>query len=156
MNGERKGAATRAVAIHPRLRPVLEACHRKDNHGYLFPAPPSNRYPAGDHHLNPRTVNEQFKALATKHGFDVGRSDQGLTLHALRRTFKTACLDAGVPEPLVNIWLGHEDASGMNKHYYRPQQAHQWMARVPFGEPSAQEIKTLTQLKEKKGVRDDT
>jgi integrase len=41
------------------------------------------------------------------------------TLHSLRRFFKTFCMDAGVPKPMVDAWLGHADQGDM-------------VARTPF------------------------
>lgn len=125
-------AATREVPIHPRLAEILGGYGGFDGK-YLFNASPSNRYPDGTHHINPRTINVAFKDLAKHAGLDVGRKDQGLTLHALRRFFKTSCLDAGVPKPLVDLWLGHSSELGIDAHYYRPQNSAEWMAKVAFG-----------------------
>lgn len=66
----------------------------------------------------------------------MGRENLGVTLHALRRFFKTTCLDAGVPKPMVDIWVGHETKNDIDHHYYRPQRAEAWMAKVPFGNPT--------------------
>ena len=125
-------AATRDVPIHPRLADILRDY---DGFGgaYLFNAPASNRYPDGQHHLNPRTVNIDFKGLAKQVGLEVGRKNTGVTFHALRRHFKTTCLDSGVPKPLVDLWLGHVSELGIDAFYYRPKNAAAWMAKVDFG-----------------------
>jgi integrase len=85
-----------------------------------------------------------FQELAQRHGFPVGRDNVGLTEHALRRFFKTVCLDTGVPGELVDVWLGHSEESNINAHYYRPQRTTEWMEKVPFGEPSVSEVQQLT------------
>jgi len=94
--------------------------------------------------VNHRDINEQFQALAKQHGFIVGRKNVGLTVHALRRTFKTCCFDAGVPKPMLDRWIGHEDQNDMDVFYYDPQKSKEWMERVPFGEPNGQDLKALT------------
>ena len=126
-------AATRVVPIHPRLHTILSGFDGFKGR-YLFNAPPSNRFPDGDHHINPRTINENFEHLAQAHGMPVGRDDAGLTRHALRRFFKTTCFNAGVPKPLVDLWFGHANKNDINNHYYRPQKSQAWMARVGFSD----------------------
>lgn len=91
-------AATRGVPIHPRLSSIL-ADYDGFRGEYLFNAPASNRFPDGQHHLNPRTVNVDYKNLAKQAGLAVGRKNQGVTFHALRRFFKTSCLNAGIRIP---------------------------------------------------------
>ena len=128
-------AAAREVPIHPRLAAILHGYDGFDG-VYLLNAPASNRYPDGNHHINPRTINVVFKDLAKQAGLDVGRKDQGMTFHALRRFFKSACYDAGVPQPLVDRWVGHSTKNDINHHYYRPTRSSsaEWMSRVDFGE----------------------
>lgn len=136
--GPKTEGSQRDVPIHARLLVIL-AAKPKGKGGTFFNAPPSRQYPAGDHGLNPREVNEQFQALAKGCGFAVGRDGQGLTLHALRRFFKTFCLDAGVPKPMVDAWMGHRDQSDMDFFYYDPAKSKEWIGRVPFGSPDEQE-----------------
>ena len=130
-------AAVREVPIHPRLADILH-----DYNGfkgeYLFNAQASNRFPEGNHHLNPRCVNVDFKRLAKQVGITVGRKNMGVTFHSLRRHFKTASLNAGVPLPLVDRWLGHSNKNDINFHYFRPTQAEeaQWMSAIDFGNTS--------------------
>lgn len=128
-------AATREVPIHPRLAAILRGYD--GFHGvYLLNAPPSSRYPDGQHHINPRTINVAFKELAKEAGLEVGRKNQGMTFHALRRFFKSACYDAGVPQPLVDRWVGHSNKNNVDYHYYRPTRSSsaEWMSRVDFGD----------------------
>ena len=126
-------AATREIPIHPRLAEILNG-HDITDGPSLFNAPASNRYPDGQHHINPRTINVVFKDLAKQVGLDVGRKVQGVTFHALRRFFKSSCYDAGVPKPLVDLWLGHKSELGIDLHYYRPQKAAEWMSKVDFSD----------------------
>jgi integrase len=140
--GPKTEASERTVPLHRRLLALLQALP-KQRGDYFFSAQPSAKFPRGDHHLNHRAVNDQFQKLAKKHGFLVGRKNLGLTVHALRRTFKTCCFDAGVPKPLVDRWVGHEDQDNMDTFYYDPQKSKEWIQRVPFGEPNEQDLKAL-------------
>jgi integrase len=124
-------AAARTVPMHPRLHAMLSD-YGDFSGQYLFNAAPSLRYPKGDHHINPRTINTDFKSIAESLGLTVGRENQGLTLHALRRFFKTTCMDAGVPKPLVDLWMGHHSKDNIDNHYYHTDKAAEWMAKVPF------------------------
>lgn len=137
--GPKTSAGERSVPIHARLLAILKAYNGAHALGRerrtFFTAPPSAQFPDGDHSINPRTVNVIFQQFAGACGCTIGRAKGGLTEHALRRFFKTSCLDAGVPLPLVDIWLGHAGTE-MNQIYYRPQVAATGIARVPFGDPS--------------------
>jgi integrase len=106
----------RAIPIHRRLLSVLRTM-AKSRGIWFFNAPPSRQFPDGNHHVNPREVNEQFQRLAARCGCAVGRDGQGLTAHALRRFFKTFCLDAGVPKPMVDFWMGHRNQKDMDTFY---------------------------------------
>lgn len=140
--GPKSQAGERSVPMHPRLLAILK---EYDTHHHLarrkqfFTIPPSSRFPEGGCPINPRTINVLFQALAKKHDCLVGRANTGLTEHALRRYFKTSCIDAGVPQALVDIWVGHSSRGDMNAHYYRPQRETEWMTKVFFGESNSLE-----------------
>lgn len=140
--GPKTEASERSVPMHRRLLALLRVLP-KPRGDFFFNAPRSARFPRGDHHLNHRDVNEQFQKLAKQLGFLVGRKNVGLTVHALRRTFKTCCFDAGVPKPMLDRWVGHEDQSNMDTFYYDPQKSKEWIQRVPFGDPNDQDLKSL-------------
>lgn len=143
------GASERDVPIHRRLLNILKSV--KAGTRYFFTAPRSRQFPAGGNHINERDVNELFQKLAVRCGYVVGRKVQGLTLHSLRKYWKTFCLDSGVPKAMVDVWAGHEDEEEMDTFYYdhgsASADAHakskQWMERVPFGEPNNQDLKQL-------------
>lgn len=140
--GPKTASSERTVPLHRRLLAMLRAMP-KGKGGRFFNAPKTSRFPNGDRPVDLRDINEQFQALAKQHGFVVGRKNVGLTAHSLRRTFKTTSLDAGVPKPLVDLWVGHEDQNEMDTFYYDPQKSKEWIERVPFGEPNVQDLKAL-------------
>lgn len=141
--GPKTESSERDVPIHRRLLAILLVMP-KNRGSYFFSPPPSKQFPEGGHHINPRDFNVEFQTIAAANGFPVGRKDAGLTQHALRRFFKTFCLDSGVPKPMVDSWLGHQDQSNMDYFYYDSQKSKEWMARVPFGEPSDQDLRQLS------------
>jgi len=129
-------AAKRQLPIHAALVPVLELAIGGRKGGLLFPNPnpPRNEQKRGEPQpWNDRTVLKIFKEIAERLGYQTGTANLGLTVNSLRRYFKTTALNAGVPEPLVNLWVGHSDDS-MNFHYYRPtpEDEQTLMARLPF------------------------
>jgi integrase len=140
--GPKTEGSERSIPIHRRLLTVLSAMVKRKG-AWFFNAPPSRQFPKGDHHVNPRDVNEQFQQLAAQCGFAVGRNAGGLTVHALRRFFKTFCLDSGVPKPMVDFWMGHRNQQDMDTFYYDPQKSKEWMERMPFGEPNDEELKKV-------------
>jgi integrase len=140
--GPKTEASERSVPIHRRLLAILRAVPKSRN-DFFFHAPATARFPKGDQSLDHRRVNEEFQNLAKQHGFVVGRKNVGLTAHALRRTFKTCCFDAGVAKPMLDRWVGHEDQKDLDHFYYDPQKSREWIERVPFGEPNEQDLKSL-------------
>lgn len=136
-------AAERNVPVANRLLTILRAysgtlvnSHKRT---WFFARPQPAQNSGGDRPIESPAVNSAFKALAKACGYTVGRDNVGFTLHALRRFFKTACLDAGVPWPLVDRWLGHR-GSEINVHYYRPQESLKWTEALPFGSAGDDEI----------------
>ena len=136
----REGARTksgedRKLPIHPRLRQVLEALPPRKTK-WLFTVAPCRRLPKGDGWLNPKTVNDDFRALLTAVGIPSGRKEGGFTTHSLRGFFKSHCINSGIPKPVVDEWQGHSNLSDASELYYGlPDDVSQeWMTKVPFPE----------------------
>jgi integrase len=134
----REGLATktglsRKVPIHARLRPLLDALPGRPR-PWLFTWPPSKRYPDGNQPLNVKKLNEQFKDVVRALGLPTGRGS-GFTLHSLRHFFETFTVNAGIPQRVVDTWLGHHADKSMAAVYYRlkDEDSQQFMAKVPFG-----------------------
>jgi len=133
---------------HPRLLAILKAYDAVHPSGpqraTFFTAPASTRYPAGSRPIDRSWANQVLQRTAEALGYAVGRENPGLTFHAMRRCFKSRALDAGVPGATVDNWSGH--ILGINKHYYRPddQECLKWIAKLPFGEATDDEITRAT------------
>lgn len=90
----------REVPINELVKPVLEDAiskARKNREGLLF----YDRDKKGV--ITTSQVNCSFKRLIKKAGI----TDRGQ--HALRHTFATRCIEAGVPAVVLKEWLGHTD-----------------------------------------------
>lgn len=136
---ETKTRESRKVPIHPRLRAVL-AILPPSPRPWLFCASPSRKYPEGGHHISTKRLNEQFVRLVGRLGLPVGRDD-GFVIHSLRHFFETHCVNAGIPQRVIDTWLGHRSDKSMAAVYYRlrDEDSQASMSRVPFGagEPAA-------------------
>jgi len=136
---ETKTRESRKVPVHPRLRAVLESLPRA-RRPWLFTAAPSKKFPDGDHHINVKRLNDQFTRLVGRLGMPVGR-DAGFVVHSLRHFFETFCVNAGIPQRVIDTWLGHRSDKSMAAVYYRlrDEDSRSFMGRVPFGtgEPAA-------------------
>jgi integrase len=111
VSGPTKTGSSRRIPIHRRIRPILEAQLRADEHELLVTAQPSARYPAGGHYINTKRLNEDFKAAAKHAGFTE------FTLHDLRHFFNTHCINERVPERVIRRWMGHADRSMTGRYY---------------------------------------
>jgi integrase len=129
---ETKTRTSRKVPIHTRLKGVLEALPRTPR-PWLFTAAPSKKFPAGEHHMNVKRLNDQFTRLVGRLGMPVGR-DAGFVVHSLRHFFETFTVNAGIPQRVVDTWLGHRSDKSMAAVYYRlrDDDSQSFMAKVPF------------------------
>lgn len=130
---ETKTRTSRKVPIHTRLRTVLEALP-SGRREWLFTAGPSKKYPTGGHHINVKRLNEQFTRLVTRLEMPAGR-EAGFVIHSLRHFFETFAVNEGIPQRVIDTWLGHRSDKSMAAIYYKLSDAdsQSFMAKVPFG-----------------------
>lgn len=121
------------MPIHPRLRPLLEAM-ATPKRSWFFESPPSPKYPQGGHYINVKHLNDEFVPLLKKLGLRAGRQD-GFTIHSLRHSFETICVNAGIPQRVIDTWMGHWSDRSMASVYYRlrDEDSQRFMKGVPFG-----------------------
>ncbi len=112
-----KTGESRKIPIHPDLRTLLEKRSAAPGPWY-FTAEPSNKFPAGDHWINPKKLNERFLGVAERVGLPIGRDDLGYTLHSLRHFFETHCVNQGIPQRVIDTWMGHQSDRSMAAVYY--------------------------------------
>ena len=67
-----------------------------------------------------------------------GRKD-GFVIHSLRHFFETFCVNAGIPQRVIDTWLGHRSDKSMAAVYYRLTDidSQTFMSKVPFGDGHA-------------------
>ena len=128
-SGSSRFSPSRKVPLHPRLRAALAALPAT-RRPWLFTAAPSKTFPAGEHHMSTKRLNEQFTRL----GMPAGR-DAEFVLHSLRPFFETFTVNAGIPQRVIDTWLGHRSDTSMAAVYYKLSDAdsRSFMAKVPFG-----------------------
>ena len=140
---ETKTRRSRTVPIHPRLLAMLETLPKKKR-VWFFSAQPSERYPDGSHWINPKRLNDDFSKFLVRLKLPVGRKAMGFTVHSLRHFFETFCVNAGIPQRVIDAWLGHSSDRSMASIYYKLSEADSqaFMLKVPFG--SALKISSAT------------
>lgn len=136
---ETKTGEDRKFPIHPRLRPFLQRLARRAR-PWFFTSPATPKYPDGDHFINTKKLNEYFLQLLGELEIPAGR-ESGFTVHSLRHSFKTICINAGIPREVVDAWQGHSPDRSAGSAYYRlsDEDSQHFMKKVPFGtgEPAA-------------------
>ena len=79
--------------------------------------------------------------MLAKAGIKAGRKTGGFSIHSLRNSFETICVNAGIPQRVVDTWLGHRSDRSMASVYYKlsDEESQQFMSKVPLGtgEPAA-------------------
>jgi integrase len=134
-DAETKTRRSRKVPIHPRLHALLTTMP-KNKRPWFFMAGPSPRYPQGDNWINPNRLNDDFLALLSKLKLPAGRKQDGFTIHSLRHFFETFCVNARIPQRVIDTWLGHRSDQSMAAVYYKLSDvdSQAFMDEVPFGE----------------------
>jgi integrase len=130
---ETKTRESRRIPLHLRLVSVLKDFPRRQ-YGWFFASGASAKYPNGDHEINIKRLNEQFQRTVDRLGQPSGR-ETGFTLHSLRHFFETFTVNAGIPQRVIDTWLGHRSDKSMASVYYRlsDEESQLFMSRVPFG-----------------------
>ena len=56
-------------------------------------------------------------------------------MHSLRGFFETHCVNAGIPQRVIDTWLGHRSDQSMAAVYYKLSDvdSQRFMEMVPFG-----------------------
>lgn len=125
------------VPIHPRLKKLL-ATMPKTKRKWFLTAPPSRKYPNGDHRHNMKHLTEAFEDALTRLGIAAGRKNNGFVLHSLRAFFKTHCVNERIPREVVDAWQNHKDGrrETASDRYYNlsDEESQKQMKQVPFGD----------------------
>ena len=84
--------------------------------------------------MNARLLNDEFVRLAGILRYQTGR-ESGYVLHSLRHFFETFTVNAGIPQRVIDTWLGHHSDRSMGAVYYRLSDAdsQSFMTKVRFG-----------------------
>ena len=138
---ETKNKESRKVPMHARLRRTLEALPPR-THRWFFTATPGSRYPEGGHRINTSSVNKRLAVVLGRIGLPAGR-EAGFVVHSLRHFFETVTVHAGIPQFVINRWMGHSDRTmGSTCFHLSDCDSQACMARVPFGDGSGEGIPT--------------
>ena len=91
------------------------------------------QYPTGDHHINVKRLNDRFIRLAGPLGLPVGRID-GCVNHSPRHFLETFTVNAGMPQRVIDTWLGHRSDESIGAVYYKlaDSESPSFMIEVPF------------------------
>jgi site-specific recombinase XerD len=127
-----KTGNVRAVPMTPIARAVLEKLSRKTR--WVFTAPPSAKYPQGDHQISERRLLKSLKRTLAKLNL------QG-HLHTFRHSYISRAIFNGVPEAVVRSWVGHVDEETIRLYTHiasqQSQQAMQNLHQKLWGEDAA-------------------
>jgi len=112
-----KTGHSRKVPIHACLHVLLSRMPKTKRLAF-FTSEPRRGVHKNVLFLNPKRLNEDFLALLKRAGIPAGRNG-GFTIHSLRHFFETHCVNAGIPQRVVDTWLGHRSDRSMASIYYR-------------------------------------
>lgn len=127
-----KNRQSRKVPIHETLKPLLIDHMKGRQDGWLFTAEPSTKYPAGDHWINTKKLNDRLVNLLKRLKLPAGLKQEGYSIHSLRHFFETYCVNSGIPQRVVDAWMGHTGDKSMSAVYYHlnDEQSQQFMQQL--------------------------
>ena len=96
----------------------------------------SRKFQEGDHWINTKHLHEDLIRVLKKLGIASGRKNGGFHVHSLRHSFETVCVNAGIPQRVVDTWLDHQGDRSMASIYYRltDEDSQKFIRKVPFGD----------------------
>ena len=79
-------------------------------------------------------MNERFQGVASRLGMPIGRNNGGYVIHSFRHFFERLCVNAGIPQRVIDTWLGHRSDKSMGSVYYSlaDDESQAFMMKVPF------------------------
>ena len=92
----------RVIPMTPQVKTELQKLKRRNE--WVFLAPASPKYPAGDHRMTESRLLKSLKPVLTKLSLP-GK------VHTFRHTFISVALTNGTPVATVQAWAGHLDAA---------------------------------------------
>lgn len=75
-----------------------------------------------------------MQGLAKALKMPTGRKNDGLVTHSLRHFFETHCVNSGIPQRVIDVWMGHTGDKSMGSIYYRlaDKESQEFMTKVSF------------------------
>ncbi len=121
----------REIPIHPELIEDLRSLNKASRPWFFRGLPVGSRVPAK---VNDRRLLLYLQAIATELEIPTKRENAGIVVHSFRDYFETTTVNNGVPQFVVDAWMGHAGGGTMGKTYYglTPEKSAEWMSRVKF------------------------
>jgi integrase len=111
---ETKTREDRKVPIHPTLREALAG--ERSSGPWAFTDFRRRGEPADDP-INSPALNVGLKHVLKRLDLPIGRPD-GYVIHSFRHFFETHMVNAGVPQKVIDLWLGHRSDRSMGRVYF--------------------------------------
>lgn len=121
----------REIPIHPELIEDLRALSKASRPWFFRGLPVGSRVPTK---VNDRRLLLYLQAIATELEIPIKRENAGIVIHSFRDYFETSTVNSGVPQFVVDAWMGHAGGGTMGKTYYglTPEKSKEWMEKVRF------------------------
>ena len=123
-----KGAKERYVPLPAGMSPLLEACwNSHQNPVWLFPwvGRGARQGRTADQHVPLSTVQQAFRKAYKASGVT-----KKVSVHSLRHAYATHLMEARVPLPQIQAWLGHSSAATTRIYAHLTEQSTQASAGI--------------------------
>ncbi|MBA2117840.1 hypothetical protein [Bremerella alba] len=100
----------------------------------------SEKYPDGNHYIDPDDLNDDFKATLRRLVIPDGQKSGCFTLHSLRHFFKSHAIAQGVPREYVDAWQGHSQKYKIASDAYvhiQDKDSQRWIGNIDFSDISS-------------------
>jgi integrase/recombinase XerD len=129
---ETKNRHSRKIPIHHKLLPFLKELPSKPR-TFLLTMSPCHEDPLGIRPLCLMRLNMRLAKALKAMGLPAGRA-AGFTLHSMRRSFETLTVNQGIPQAVIDTWMGHRSNRSIGRVYYhlRDADSQKFMRKVRF------------------------
>jgi integrase len=113
----KKGLTFREVNIHPKLQDIVKAWIKVHPGGQFMIVAPANLANSRNKHslpspLTPDQAHDHFQRTMAGDKWKVIKG-----WHVLRHSFCSNCARRGVPDPIIDAWMGHRGDEAIKKRY---------------------------------------
>lgn len=127
-----KTSQARRTPIHPELHSALATICVSQRERFFQGVPTARGYVPPK--VSDRLLLLYMQGLASRLGIPIKRENAGIVIHSFRDFMEISCVNSGVPQFVIDAWMGHAGGRTQGQTYYglTAEVSKDWMSKVKF------------------------